>query len=425
MARLTGGPLRLEELWARAERDLESLFPEGIPAGLRGLVEQAGLVDAVLGSAPGAYAGFRDYLKEVSTWVGTGGGSASSARTATPRMPRAGRDSAGTVYEKERLQLRSDFLAKLATPPMSQLDPKGLMDPFGIRRFRSDSLGNTLLSKVNAERLLDSAAPRFLSLDAFRRRGIPLTAHRSRILGYEPKSSSEGEWFCVERRVTLEISWRRKRVRSEFGYAWRHRRGASPPTAPTLPLPVADGRIERLGLFPGSVFATLQDVAAKVASACRWDLYSAVQFVLSGVAPEERGIQCHVHPHWGTTIAKGTFPAGDVIVLEVEPWLSYKTVAAAYRVLQRRVLGGRSRAHDTSLDLVKLAVEVMGPGESLPDARRLMDTWNSRYPKRKYRELWRFRDGYAHALMAILYPARDRRSVRPQESRPRPGTTPR
>jgi hypothetical protein len=180
-----------------------------------------------------------------------------------------------------------------------------------------------------------------------------------------------------------------------------------------MPLPAGRNRIEVLGLFPGSVLAELQKVSQKVGSACRWDQLSAALFVLTGSPPVETGIRYEIRPEWGPTITAGSFPAEEVIVLYIDSWLSPPTVADHYRKIQALTLGGRSRAHDTSLEIVKLAVQMMKPGEALPEPERLMRKWNRTHLNQPYTELWRFKSHYSRAFDSILLPGKalfDRRS---------------
>jgi hypothetical protein len=118
-----------------------------------------------------------------------------------------------------------------------------------------------------------------------------------------------------------------------------------------------------------------------------------------------------VRPGPSISVAAGAFPSEDVLVLEVDSWVTPETVADAYGRLQRLVLGGRSRAHTKSLEIVRLAVAMMKPGEPLPSAEDVMKKWNRSQPS-KYKHLWRFRDDYARALRQILYPGRSSRAKR-------------
>jgi hypothetical protein len=173
-----------------------------------------------------------------------------------------------------------------------------------------------------------------------------------------------------------------------------------------MPLPVDSGEIVRLAVFPFSVFAELHRVADPIASRTRWPEYDTALFVLTGQAPKESGIKFQIRPEWTADTAD------DVIVLAIDAWISPATVKNAYSRQQHAILGGRSRAHERSLELVRLAVESMEPGGSLPQPEPLMTLWNARYRDRAYKGLWRFRSHYAEAVQQILKPAERGREKR-------------
>ena len=375
---------------------LESEMGRGFSDDFRSSVEETTPFTATVAGALGAYAGLLEYVRNLLA-------DPSSGRV---RRERLSKNSRAEGYEKRRLRLRSQFLIKRATPPPKILDPSGMADPHGVRRLRSEVNKEKLVTEEQAERLLSSPAARFLPINWFRRHRVPLFAHQSRIKSYEPRSFRKGDFFCIERKLHLEISWGSRKLQEKMAPVWGTMQGAKSEELPTMTLPLENGRTGEVALFRQSVLAKLRDVSIAVAEACRWDVCDAARFVLCGAAPKERGIRYEVQPEWGPTIARGSFPAEEVIVLRVDSWLSPSTVAAAYGEIQRLVLGGRSRAHDASLELMELAVALMEPGGFLPDDERLREEWNRKFPRRAYLDAWRFRSRYSEAFSNILTPGK-------------------
>jgi len=373
-----------DEIWTRVERKLN----RPVTKGLRGFIEkETQYIEMVRNKAPNAFLDLVDYVRSVEHFFegpsGVGGYSRSAPSTRSGRKRRATRAEG---YEKERLQLRTSYLIKRIEADDSAI------------RLRRELFRGKKLTRPQARRWLASPAPRFLSQEAFRSLGIPITAHDSRIVGIRRSAREEGNLFIAEEHVNLEITWRGGRVSPEFGYRWRHTRGSHPPSRPQFPVLSEDGTVMRLAGFPHTVFDALQHVSQQVAKDTRWPEFDAALFVLTGIPPDETGIRFNLRPDWTSCLAE------DVIVLTVDSWISAETVAQTYRDLQRDVLDGRSRAHEKSLAIVKLAIELMEPGGAPPTPDDLFDAWNKRFPEEPYEDRWRFRSHYKEAFRQLLRP---------------------
>lgn len=381
----------------RNHAEVRTLLEQRLPGGVSDLIwdfllrqeEESGAIQAVVNGAPGAATSLVGYAKDLQEYFGdarAARGYTSAPMPATPSKARRTKRAMG--YERSRLKVLTNYLVKRVA---SDSD---------LRRFRETFLGGRALPLKRARRWLASPAPRFLSLDDFNTRGIPLVAHRARLVGHRRVSSVEGDFLCIERHVTLDISWRGGHHKEEIGYRWARRPGVKPEPPLTMPLPAVRGYLQKLAVFPHSVFAVLRELSLSLSSKCRWNQYEAVLFAVSGRVPTGTGIQYEARPEWTS------LTADDVVVLTVDSWVSPETVADTYRWIQQDILGGRSRAHETSLEIVDLAVEKMRPGGPFPAPEKLMREWNRRHPARAYQQLWRFKSHYATAVEQILFSGR-------------------
>jgi hypothetical protein len=112
-----------------------------------------------------------------------------------------------------------------------------------------------------------------------------------------------------------------------------------------------------------------------------WNIDDAMWFVLTGIHPVVQPIQAKINSSW--TI--GT-RAHTTISLTVQPWVPPETVGAAYRQLQKKVIGGEcGRIGDKNLKLLQFVANRADANGKLPKGDMLVQEWDRRW-KREHPE---------------------------------------
>jgi hypothetical protein len=280
-------------------------------------------------------------------------------------------------YESLRAAVLSEYLAKMAT-----IDPE-------VVRFRNEVLDGEVLTSAEANTFLSSPASRFLTREVWQSLGIPIQ-HTATLVEEERFPTESGLSHFVQVRIdppgVMEaLFWdipSHIPVEKSYGY---------------LTCQVGDGLPKRVSFWPHSVLGNLRKLCKELVKAHPWDIDEATWFVLTGEPPLVRPIRARTPSSW-----KPGIRAYTTISLTVEPWVPPETVEAAYRQLQKQVIGGKAgRIGDKNLNLLRFVAERADAAGKLPKGHALVEEWDKKWgqerPQWSYgpdtRRFWRdFRD---------------------------------
>jgi hypothetical protein len=153
-----------------------------------------------------------------------------------------------------------------------------------------------------------------------------------------------------------------------------------------------DNWIQSLSTAAGRVLEQLRVLSGRLTRQYPWQPYAATLFVLTGENPP-------------ITEISGSISAerGGRITLEIDPVLTPRQVAEAYRRFRRRVLGGK-RLKTLSPKHLRLAAFVAERPEAETWQER-MEAWNRAYPDWKYAQESNFRRDTGVAQKRQLTPS--------------------
>lgn len=306
------------------------------------------------------------------------------------------------------LELRPEWLDSLQPHHMA-------FGPPAIPQFQEEYLPGRLLTPEEAVSLLRSPAARYLSLRQFRLHSVPLTGHSARVLsreeGWAPApavdETAPPPWLCAYRHPLPERAFRRRVVLSFTPSGLEVESvfladNENPVTQFPFWLGAShDGVViadesraaaewerqfaERREVWPGSVMwhlAVLAGWLRRMGSS--WSEGETARFVLAGERP----------PFWPFSVSErrpGAYAPsqGASLTMEVQPWLSDRTVARIYRSVRQRVQGApvrsRRQAEDDGLRLKRFVESQPGyrRNPKRPGWRRIREAWNAsgQHPK--------------------------------------------
>lgn len=266
-----------------------------------------------------------------------------------------------------------------------------------VRAFRSECLGGQTISRSEAKALLSSPAARYLAIDAFRTRGIPLLNHAATVLRYREEPDDDEPLVPVAR-IELQVRWGRTGLKQpplvtlRLAQMLRER--------PVFTMPPALDQDRQIPVWTNSVLFRLRDAATRLAQRYPWDIGDAGWFVLTGQAPEVEPITTRVQGGWHLNHAHFRF------VIEVEPWVPARLVMELHRWYQRDALGADNRPmHQKTLALVGFLREQRDKGRTALTWSELMHRWNRGHPEWRFPEYRNFARACDRALGQLMSPA--------------------
>jgi|GEM_PF-3137898 len=262
-----------------------------------------------------------------------------------------------------------------------------------VRRLRQDLFGGGVLSAAQAEALLQSPAPRFLSAKRFHALGIPLLGHTAHLVNTSQDFSYEGNVT----QATLQLNW--PGGTHEESCRWEDRQNMPATRIRELVLP----RLKQdwiVKVWPSSVFGELSDCSAWLAERYAWPLPEALWFLLTGDTPPMAPLRLGVHGAVHSDLHRYT------ITLTVEPWISADTVLQAYRAVQDMVLQGQDNRPlgERSLTLLQFVAEHGVRQKKRPGWNAVMTAWNRAYPQWAYDRLSNFAKDADRIELAVRFP---------------------
>jgi hypothetical protein len=232
-----------------------------------------------------------------------------------------------------------------------------------VKRVREQILGSSLLALPDAISLLQSPVARQFPRWLLEREGVPLVGHTATLVEQSPDDDGLQPILIQPGDVILKA-------------ATRH-----PPDYKTLEYPDAEGGIGVTSYVRFSVVDEIAQAARALESALPWTQVQAVGFLLCGMVPSIQPLRVS-YRHTIGPIEHAT------VTIRVEPWVSAQTVEAAYRRVQKELLGRENRP------LVGRGLDVLSFCLSRPDRswEQLKVEWNSTNPDRQYpdrQNFWR------------------------------------
>jgi hypothetical protein len=156
-------------------------------------------------------------------------------------------------------------------------------------------------------------------------------------------------------------------------------------------IPSADG-VHKISTAVGGVLEQLRALSEHLALQYPWQRYQASLFVLTDQAP--------LVPEVSPSVSA---ERGGRITLDIDPALTPRQVADAYRRFRRQVLGGK-RLKALSPKHLRLAVFMAERPEAEPWGER-MEAWNRTFPDWKYEQESNFRRDTGVARKRLLTPS--------------------
>jgi hypothetical protein len=262
-------------------------------------------------------------------------------------------------------------------------------------------MGGELLTPEQALTLIHSPAAWVFSRLQFESWGIPLTDHRAELKKTE-EYRADGRFGNIST-IRVEPPGIERTI---------------PRLLRKLPFVDESGYAESITVGEGSVLGELAELADKLHVTYPWESKAdIVHFVLTGtvlaVPPVRMYYSRKRKPD--SELSPGGFRYGT-ITLEVAPWISAKTVEAAFRDAKRQVYRNRKyrRLEEKSLKMIRFIAQYDEP----PKGRKLLKAWNDtewveKNPEWSYEpeergESSRFWRDYHRARRALVYEKRPR-----------------
>jgi hypothetical protein len=265
-------------------------------------------------------------------------------------------------------------------------------DEPGVIRFRKAYLGGTTIGHRDAMQLLNSPAARFWRAEKFSLVGVPVVGHESELISGRQSRPGEDR---LRIDVDLTVRWAGQSLDDAdwIGVPAYWLRGT---TFERL-MPYFKEMRERTDVgagnsrfftafpwsWPGSIIAELGDVADKMVDEDRghypWRRRDAMLFVLTGRTPVVQPLAVR------SVDGSGERHTHVRIHLEVEPWVSAKSVLATFRRAQQQIFHRGCRPLSMrNLAVFEFVTRHLRAERVLPTWRVLVRTWNLAHPKWKY-----------------------------------------
>jgi hypothetical protein len=249
-------------------------------------------------------------------------------------------------YERFRAVVLSEYLAKMAA-----IDPE-------VVRLRDDLIGSELLSPEEARASLSSPATHYLSRGVWRVYGIP-AKHKATLLDESYGRTEDGPFHWVQVRTDPPGETHAVFIPNPQSYDY-------------LTYFAEDGRPKRVAFWPGSVLGNLRKLCKELTKVHPWDIDEAIWFVLTDEHPTVPPIRTRIN---SISVLGGR--AYNTISLTVQLWVPPETVEAAYRQLQRQVIGGDiGRIGEKNLNLLRFVTRRADGAGNLPKGSMLVTEWD-------------------------------------------------
>jgi len=151
---------------------------------------------------------------------------------------------------------------------------------------------------------------------------------------------------------------------------------------------------------PGGVEEGLRQLGSRLANDyLGWDEKEAMQYVLTGKAPQLQAIKIRGHGKF-----RGDYrPFQHSLTLTVLPWVPAKEVERVYRNIQQQVLEKRSRETGTRiLEVARFYWEHLRLEGPIPDWPSRAERWNQTHPDKRFPAWRNFRQYLARGEKAAL-----------------------
>jgi hypothetical protein len=160
-----------------------------------------------------------------------------------------------------------------------------------------------------------------------------------------------------------------------------------------LDYPGATGWVDRIPVRENGVLDRLRIISEELSRNYEWQAAQATAFVLTNEPPSIAPLMC--------TVRKRSVPALSRIELTIDPAMSPRELAEAYRKLRSQVVGRRHRNLTAKHSTLAVFRSSRPQRETLEESRR---AWNKQYPKWRYRAASTFGTHCAVAMRRLLDP---------------------
>ncbi len=184
---------------------------------------------------------------------------------------------------------------------------------------------------------------------------------------------------------------------------------------------------EQIAALSEGALHELYDLVRSLAVRFSWDEKDAAFFVVGGVIPPVLPVVARVErrdllDEWPDDQASGALRTMATITLQVEPWVNDETVVAAYRSLQRDMMGKhRKQVESREIEVFRFATRRLDPHGRPPTSwADLAREWNSEHADDgwAYVDLYDFKAAYRRVRRRLLN--EDYRVLQPDGDLPRP-----
>lgn len=261
-----------------------------------------------------------------------------------------------------------------------------------VRRFRQRALPTGLLAPDAAQRLLNSDAARYFPLEFFQSSNIPLGEHSATFFDSNHPPGGPRPRVFDPKTTRLLIEWQGGLLTEPI--SWEMRRAELEPDTARIP-----GVGRGLGILPFSLFDQLRALTDDMVKFYDWPAREAVVFILTGHPPffhplfvQPLGGWRHDHRHLR-------------IQIEVEPWVSSRTVTKAFRHIQKLVLGAQGRPmSNQNMEMFDFVSEQVAKQGGVTSWGGLLKAWNASKRGAPYSDRRRFRRDYYRTLSTLMFP---------------------
>jgi hypothetical protein len=352
-------------MWGKLAKELGvQELPEGVRTEL--LAEYEDLIDHAIGTGE-----LEDLVRQTRSlyrvFISPRGSSRKSRKILAPSGDSWETTPAVGQYEGLRAAIVSDYLAKMVA-----IDPD-------VMQFRKDVLDSELLTPEEAHAFLSSPATRFLDHAVWQTYGIP-AKHTANLLDENFGRTADGPFHWVRIQINPPAEEHAEFIPNPQGYN-------------NVTYLAEGGRPRRVTFRPASVLGKLHKLCKALTKSHPWNIDEATWFVLTSERPTLQPIRAKINSSW----TPGT-RAHTTISLTIQPWVSPETVEAAYRQIQKEVIGGEcGRIGDKNLKLLEFVTNRADANGNLPKGEVLVQEWDKerkrKHPEWCYdgdkRRLWR------------------------------------
>jgi hypothetical protein len=273
------------------------------------------------------------------------------------------------TYEARRASAYSEYVAWVAAELPA------------AKSVREDVLAGSLMPLPNAIAWLQSPAVRLFPAWLLEQKGIPLVGHTAAVM-----ARAAGEHGPVKIRVQPGdvVLGAAERPPSAYG---------------TLEYPDGHDGISVTRYARFSVVDKVAQAARALTRTLPWEESQAVGYLLCGMTPFISPLGVGYRHRLGQV-------EHATITLTAEPWVSALVVEAAYRKMQKEMLGRENRPlTGLGLDILHFCIaRIGGPGGANPTWATLMEAWNAENRDRPYNHRRRFARDFSRAQRQLRRP---------------------